>query len=177
MNREFLELLSPIEHCESAEMDIKKHDDIWLFTWNPNDRIISPNDPDLKWHTMVGQYLRHLRRCCKKFAIQPEFSDMGRLHCHGWIVITDKIKWIKSVLPKLQRAGKLKINKARSTAALYYYLKDVNITMGLLRDPFPYTPYTAEYYTNHLITKYCTPKDKPKHMDLSNFFDWPDIII
>ena len=42
--------------------------------------------------TMVLKYLKYLRRHAGYFCVVPEISDVGRLHCHGWFVISDKIK-------------------------------------------------------------------------------------
>ena len=88
---------------------------------------------------MVLKYLKYLRRACRIFCVVPEISDVGRLHCHGWFVISDKIKWHKQVLHKFTRNGRFKMNEMRCTKALCYYVKDIEITQGILNYPVPYT--------------------------------------
>ena len=41
--------------------------------------------------TMVLKYLKYLREEHAGYFVVPEISDVGRLHCHGWFVISDKI--------------------------------------------------------------------------------------
>ena len=41
-------------------MNIQPEDQVYLFTWNPNDRKISPHDHNMKWEIMVLKYLKYL---------------------------------------------------------------------------------------------------------------------
>ena len=43
MDKPITELLTPLEITETAEMNIQPEDQVYLFTWNPNDRKISPH--------------------------------------------------------------------------------------------------------------------------------------
>ena len=38
MDKPITELLTPLEITETAEMNIQSEDEVYLFTWNPNDR-------------------------------------------------------------------------------------------------------------------------------------------
>ena len=49
MDKPITELLTPLEITETAEMNIQPEDQVYLFTWNPNDRKISPHDHNMKW--------------------------------------------------------------------------------------------------------------------------------
>lgn len=169
---DFYESLEHIEICESCEEDIGEDDTVMLFTWNPSDKSISPLDRNMKWDTMISKYLKGLHRCCKKFCVVPEVSEMGRLHCHGWFIIKDKVKWVKSVLPKLQRHGMFKMNKMNSKKGLAYYKKDYEVTNELLRMSLPFCHYTVNSYMKYLRKEYLKKVEKHKNVDITSFFDW-----
>jgi len=109
------------------------YDEVYLFTWNPKDKFFPDGDNyPLKWDTMLVRVIKHLNRCMSKFCIVPEVSDQGRLHVHGWFVISDKIKWNKSVRPKIQRHGFMKMNRLKHVNGFGYYKKDMNSLGGYL---------------------------------------------
>ena len=171
MDKPITELLTPLEITETAEMNIQPEDQVYLFTWNPNDRKISPYDHNMKWETMVLKYLKYLRRACRIFCVVPEISDAGRLHCHGWFVISDKIKWHKQVLHKFTRNGRFKMNEMRCTKALHYYVKHIEITQGILNYPVPYTHDTHYDWLLYVQKKYLV-KAKIKNVNINDYFDW-----
>jgi len=124
------------EHLKESEgyLDLSV-DTVYLFTWNPSNTFWGDqNDYIGKWDNMVCKILKHLIRCMSKYCIVPEISDAGRLHCHGWFVIKDKIKWNKSVRATIERHGIFKMNRMRSLNALHYYKKDIKITLNFLKD-------------------------------------------
>lgn len=171
MHKPLSELMTPLEITESAELNILPSDQVYLFTWNPNDKRICPQDHNMKWDTMVLKYLKYLKRACRIFCVVPEISDMGRLHCHGWFVINDKIKWHKQVLHKFTRNGRFKMDIMRCTKALCYYVKDLEVTQGVLNYPVPYTHDTHSEWITHLQLKYLN-KSKIKNIDINQYFDW-----
>jgi len=126
--------LSPRETAENAEEDIDyTYDEVYLFTWNPKDKFFPDgNNYVMKWDTMLCRVIKHLSRCMSKFCIVPEVSDNGRLHCHGWFVIRDKVKWNKSVRQIIARHGFMKINRLRAVAGFQYYKKDMDTLAGYL---------------------------------------------
>lgn len=64
-----------------------------------------------------------------------EPSDHGRLHCHGWIVISDNLKWKKFMLGHLSRNGFLKLTKQKHWEKGFdYYVKELDDTSKIL-DP------------------------------------------
>jgi len=176
----FLSLLNIIEHAEMAELELNKGDFVMLFSWNPSDKYISPLDHDLKWETMVCKYLKHIKRCSRVYCIVPEFSPVGRLHCHGWLVIHDMIKWIKSVMPRFKRSGQTRFNQMRSSKALEYYLKDTRVTSGILKTSAPFSHMTHEDYLDEYkkqtLLKITKKTSQHKNINMSDYFDWPDIL-
>lgn len=153
MNYELLdirELLTPMEVIEMAISELTYDSKVYLFTWNPDPRIFNHdkyfNVKDKKvlsttevkkcWIKML-QVLKHIQRCSSSFCIVPELSDEGKLHCHGWFKLTDKIKWFKSVMPIIKKKGFMKINKLNTPIEnIDYYYKEINETQGILQDVF-----------------------------------------
>jgi len=130
---------------DDAEDDINDDDIVHFITWNPNDKKLeSPgHDYNNKWKLMA-HWLRHLDRCCKKYCILPEVSDVGRLHCHGWLIIKDKIKWCKSVLPILSKRGFVQVTKQKhKNKGMQYYKEDLHETYEIVTcHLYPLTRYT-----------------------------------
>ena len=88
------------------------------------------------WKKMIT-VLRHLRRCCSKYLIIPEVSDAGKLHCHGWICIKDKIKWKKSVRRSIAKHGFIKELKIHNNSSFFtrsYYSKEIEESISLMID-------------------------------------------
>lgn len=122
-------------------IDLDMHT-VYLFTWNPKDKVKGiQHEYTNKWKGMIN-ILKHFSRCMSKYSIVPEVSDAGRLHCHGWFIIKDKIKWHKSVHKLLTSNGLFKMNKMKGKKGLEYYKKDIELTINLV-DP-DYWPYTDE---------------------------------
>lgn len=66
-------------------------------------------DPIKQFQTTIGDVVRQLHRCCDYYAIYPELRDhSGELHYHCTIIINDKIKYYKKVLPFFKRQGFIK---------------------------------------------------------------------
>lgn len=151
------------EDIEEAEGSIETNDTVYFITWNPNNKFNRPvrksKEYNTQWCEMICKKLRHLRRCCKKYCIIPEISDAGRLHCHGWIVIHDKIKWIKSVKPKIEKGGYMKMTKQKyKSKGFKYYKEDIVDTFNIITDhTFPLT-----YDNQHVILKSYRTKLKEK---------------
>jgi len=122
--------LSSIDLARKCEQDIDYAvHNIHLFTWNPNDRFM-PEDDVTKWDTMILRHLKHLTRVSRCFCMIAELSPSGRLHCHGWFSLDDRLKWNKSVKKHFYVNGNMKFNKMRSAKALdNYYVKEVDRTM------------------------------------------------
>lgn len=149
---------------------------IYLFTWNPKDSFAQCDDPTSKWDTMICRILKHFKRCMSYYAIVPEFSDQGRLHCHGWFIIKDKIKWVKSVLPLVKRSGFMKMNKMRSSKAFEYMKKELEETQSILHDSLlPFTHNTHDKILQQMFIKY-NIIDDPEKVKSRNIYDYLDII-
>lgn len=134
-----------------AWSEIEETDHVYLFTWNPKPRFYQydkygDNDYNNQWLTMCKKIVK-LERCSKNYAIVAEISDSGKLHCHGFFVMKDKVKWIKSVLPSFKRGGFVKHAKANSHKweVFKYHVKEIEITDSLIRDiPIVVTPFTQK---------------------------------
>lgn len=118
----------------TAWSDITTDDTVTLITWSPKPRFIDydkhgDNDYNMQWMTMLDVLL-NVNRCSSKYAFVAEITDVGRLHMHGFIVITDKVKYHKSFLPSLKRNGFIKVDKASSNnwKTFKYHVKEINIT-------------------------------------------------
>lgn len=74
------------------------------FTWSPNPKLFRSIDPQVQFCETM-QTIKYLANCCNKLYIYPELNQNGRIHYHGVLYITDKVKWYKSVLPKFKYTG------------------------------------------------------------------------
>jgi len=193
MNYEILDirdLLSPMEIIEMATSELTYDSKVYLFTWNPDpkkflyDKYCNPKQYkdvsklDIKkcWLKML-QVLKSLQRCSVSYCIVPEVSDEGKLHCHGWFKLSDKIKWFKSVLPCIKRNGFMKINKLNTPIEnIDYYYKEIDETKEILGDVFcVFTDFTYDEvmqmcwrYIEKLIAK-----EKPNIIKYAyRFSDW-----
>lgn len=159
-----------------------------LFTWNPRPRFYNynvhdENDYNLQWITMCDKIIG-LERCSDTYSIIAEISDQGKLHCHGFIVLTDKIKWHKKVLPTFKNNGFVKLNKATSTnkKTFVYHYKHMDSTQEYIdRYPIIITPSTIGSVKKHLRTikiealhktyKEIKRIDKPRNQNIELMFE------
>lgn len=152
------------------EIDILEK--VYLITWNPKPRFYNyqpfeENDYNLQWMTMID-VLCMADRCCSNYAFVPEISPEGKLHMHGWFIISDKVKYHKSFLPSLKRNGFIKKLPANSHGwkTFQYHVKDVQETVEYLTefDNIVLTPDTTDSLKKR-IRRYrtlCDKIDKPK---------------
>lgn len=90
------------------------------FTWAPK---VQRNDPQEGYKLHLPQ-LRRLAQCCSRVMINPEFFHSGGLHYHAQLVILDKIKWYRSVLPSFNDTGFTKVKAYPDDGWLKYMGKD-----------------------------------------------------
>lgn len=113
----------------------------------------------------VLDHFAYLKRCTQ-FELYPELTIQGRLHLHGIIYLTDKIKWYKQVLPILMRSGYVKIKRIDNMDKwIKYCRKDIDNMSQILSFGLPLT---ADTY--HLLAP---PAKQPKRYKLS---DIPSIL-
>lgn len=145
--------------CDLAEDEIDTDDVVYFFTWNPHDRfygcITEDKQYKMMWYQMIQRGLRYFRKCSKKYAFNPEFSEIGRLHCHGWFVMKDKIKWIRGVMPKLRKGGFIKVSKQnKKSKGMEYYREDLSETRQIIPiDSFPFTHLNDKTIINMITEK------------------------
>jgi len=117
---------------------IDETDDILFITWNPKPRFypcLSKHDDDsvsIEYNTqwlMMLQKLVLVDRCCRNYGIVAEVSDVGKLHCHGFLVIKDRIKFNKQFLPTLKNNGYIKVTPAKSRQWFEYHVEDLDETV------------------------------------------------
>lgn len=109
-------------------------DSIYLLTWNPQPRFYNydhngNNDYIMQWYTMLRTLLKSIR-CLSKYAFTAEISDQGKLHIHGFLVVSDKVKYHKSFLPSLRKNGFIKLVKLKKLQrkSVKYHVKDLRET-------------------------------------------------
>jgi len=112
---------------------------VMLITWNPKPRFYNydkygDNDFDVQWVTMLDVLLR-ANRCCSNYAFVAEISELGKLHMHGFLVVSDKIKYLRSFLPTLRKNGFISVSKASSHGwkTFKYHVKDIPNTCELIK--------------------------------------------
>jgi len=174
-----------------ARRSIEKNDlpKLRYITWNPQKRIYAhqPNgyDPvdqsyDSSWLNMINK-LKYIKRCSTKFCILPEISEAGKLHCHGWFVLSDNIKWIKQVQPLLYNNGMLRITKVKEVRKDFdgYMQEDLDDTINLMRDTktLCLTHQTYDELFNYikqqrilLFGEDDDEEDKPVSIDITTYF-------
>lgn len=79
------------------------------FTWAPNPKIFGGINP-IYQHNDCMPLIRNMSKCCE-YKIYPELTTQGNIHYHGIIDVFDKVKWFKSVLPKLKYNGHVLIKE------------------------------------------------------------------
>lgn len=172
-------LFSPTDFVEISELDLNwESNEVYLFTWNPKDRFVGDLvKPQFKWDSMITKVLQFFDRCMKYYCVIPEFSITGRLHCHGWFVIKDKVKWHKSVYPKMKANGFVKINKAKCEKSMHYYKKELDDTCKML-DHVPLCHYNCSTVQKEIDVKYIllqsarlNVKKKIKKVSIVSMFD------
>lgn len=160
--------------CRTAFEDLNESDIPMLYyiTWNPKPRYYPhiPNgynpqtqDYDQSWCTMLNT-LKGIARCSSKFCILPEISENGKLHCHGWFLKDDKIKWLKSIYPMLHRHGMIRCTKVKEIRDGFdeYMQEDLDDTVQLFTD------------TKLMLFSHNTYKPLFKHMNKNKIFAWAD---
>lgn len=110
--------------------------DSLAFTWVPDPKKYTGKRPEYQFFDTL-EPIRNLRLCCETFKIYPELTMAGNIHYHGLIVIKDKYKWHKKVLPTFKYSGFVCIKKYNSTGWDDYIVKDVDIMMKILNRSLP----------------------------------------
>lgn len=121
-------------------------DKLIAFTWSPDPQRFHSKNVKCQWRQMIGAGLRGLFRCAKHICVVPEITIDGRLHCHGWFILHDKVKWFREILPRMKGWGfvciKLKVDKEW----LEYCIKDLEITAEIIDVCVPYCNNTKDEY-------------------------------
>lgn len=155
-----LKKLTASELCWICEEDLDYSvDSVYLFTLNCSKKLCSDATPHrLKWETMIVLILKKFHRCMKYYCVMPEISLQGRLHCHGWFVIKDNIKWQRGVLPTMKSYAPygVKITKLKNVNGFKYYKKDILDTQEILSGV---TLPLCHYNLDDILLAYCL-----KHM-------------
>lgn len=76
-----------------------------------------------------------------QFEINPELNQNGNLHYHGYFVLKDKLKFYKSILPKMKYNGFVKIDLVHNDLqkAMEYCRKDREFMKQLIKEsPVPF---------------------------------------
>lgn len=152
-------------------------DYIQTFTWSVRPkqlRIWGGDSYESQWKCMVLQ-LQIIKRCCDKYVILPEISDDGRLHCHGWFNVSDKIKYFKQFLPTMRRYGFIDVRKMKSPNWFSYITKNLVTTVQVITgfDDLVLTRYNLEDVVKNIYMidrEKHIAKNTLKLMDVTKYF-------
>lgn len=61
--------------------------------------------PKDQFNTSIYEVIRGLKATCSHFEISPECMGNGNIHYHITLILRDRIKWFKQVLPRFKRNG------------------------------------------------------------------------
>lgn len=133
--------LAIMNEAETSALGLDTSVPFRFLTWNPKPRYIdhqkfTPNNYNLQWYTMLLTLISVMQRACSMYCFIPEIGENGKLHCHGWFLVKDMVKFHKSFLPTLRRKGFVKIDKISklSNKSFDYYKKDLVETKRFLED-------------------------------------------
>lgn len=120
----------------------------YFFTYSP---IGNTKCAEFTYYDHLVFYFKHWHQCMSQFEINPEFNANGNLHYHGYFVLKDKVRWYRSVLPKLKYNGLVKIDRVKHdlSKSMEYCRKD-NLMMKQIIKKYP-VPYT--HLDKTLLTK------------------------
>lgn len=105
------------------------------FTWSPAPHLQAVQP---KWsYSKQIERIKQLRRCCESVTIAPELFANGGMHWHGELVISDMIKWHKSILPSFKRSGFVKIKTDVDQGWNEYIRKDNDMMCKILDMSLP----------------------------------------
>lgn len=127
------------------------------FTWSPNPKKIENYINPMWTYQEHMLHLKKLKRCCSTIELYPEFNSNGKLHWHGELTITDKIKWYKQVLPYFQYKGFVCVKEVFTDKWATYMSKDKDMMEEILEIKLPITK-----------SSFTTPKKKETYTDLYN---------
>lgn len=145
------------------------------FTWSPSPNL-QREDPQ-EGYKLQLPVLRQLVRCCAHIKLHPEFHLNGSLHYHAILLISDKIKWYKSVLPNIKKNGFVCVKKNPNEVWTTYIEKDWDISRGVLGLEKPLDLMTLKKLygrvnlntqpsSDNTLSKYMTIEDIPKSIDV-----------
>lgn len=96
--------------------DVDYYQAEWPFalTISPPDRTCRYLNLRDCYHNDISNYRILLKKCCNHYCLFPELDQNGRLHYHGLIKLTDRVKWFKLVKPALQTYGFICVKPLKS---------------------------------------------------------------
>jgi len=75
------------------------------ITWSPAAGKYPSSQPKRQYDSLV-RYVAHLFPICfRRWFIVPEINENGNVHLHGWVIIKDKVKMYRVLLPKMKTYG------------------------------------------------------------------------
>nr|CRY95948.1 hypothetical protein [uncultured prokaryote] len=138
----FSDLLSPKEIIETAIFFVDYNNEYYFFNWNPKPKFyaydkLGQNNHDQQWLLMLAA-LKTMARVSKSYCIVPELAPItGKLHCHGWFRMDDKVKWHRSVYKYFATRGTCSFKRIKCPIeSLTYYYKEIHHTKQILQNTF-----------------------------------------
>ena len=140
----------------------KQLDLVIALTWTPRPRNLTP----IEQFNCYLPTLRMLKQCSDKYAIFVELNKSGYVHFHGSVLIRDRIRWYKHVLPAFRNWGFVLIKTDPDQGWTDYCSKEADMMSELLELELPITPghtlLTAMKKTKVVI-------ERPKSLDITKF--------
>lgn len=108
----------------------------------------------------VNSYFSLFKYCMEDFKLWPELNSNGNLHWHGYIVIKDKVRWFKKVLPHMKYNCMVRIEKLHGelSKAIEYSKKDEKLMSKVISKKLA-VPLDLEFLKTH------KPKELNKELD------------
>lgn len=135
----------------AKSIPVNKELEYKAITWSPKRHKVYSIDYQIGED--VYEQFRHWPKCMNDYILYPEVNLNGNVHWHGLISVRDKIKWWKSVLPRLKLYGFVVIKDLFKPEEWYKYItKDCTLMlkMGLFIE-LPFTrSETLKLYPNKI---------------------------
>lgn len=122
--------------------------ELLALTWSPKKQTV---DPIYGLTDFIDKYFVAWCDVMHTCDIYPELNINGALHFHAVICIKDKVKWYKSLLPRLKYDGFVQIKTIFDINGWIEYLNKDKLHMELICNAK--LPLNKEYLTNYKKAK------------------------
>lgn len=108
-------------------------DEMYAFTLNPVDQPVHSHPIGVKiWYENLCDFIKELKYC--KVRLYIEVSKTGRFHGHGFLWVTDKLRFTIYDVPKIISKGSSKIDTMATPDDYVYWLIYCNKQQNEMND-------------------------------------------